>query len=76
MKSANSHAISRQTNILDFAKELIIDEKSLKVRMDDFLKALDEVRPQFGVDEEKFGSYFREKVVNYGSVFNRIMDGL
>jgi SpoVK/Ycf46/Vps4 family AAA+-type ATPase len=35
---------------LDFGKELIIDEKGLKVGMDDFMKALDEVRPQFGVD--------------------------
>lgn len=51
VKSANSHAISRQTNILDFGKELIIDEKGLKVSMEDFQKALKEVRPQFGVDE-------------------------
>ncbi len=76
VKSANSHAINRQTNILDFGKELIIDEKSLKVNMHDFMKALDEVRPQFGVDEEKFSGYFREKVINYGSVFDRIMEEL
>jgi vesicle-fusing ATPase len=76
VKCASSHSISRTTNILDFAKELIIDEKALRVERQDFLKALQEVRPQFGVDEEKFGAYFREKVVNYGPSFDRIMSSL
>jgi len=40
--------------------------------MQDFLKALEEVKPQFGVDEEKFGAYFREKIINYGASFDRI----
>ena len=51
VKSASSHCISRTTNILDFSKELVIDEKNLRVEMQDFIKALEEVKPQFGVDE-------------------------
>ena len=50
VKCASSHSISRTTNILEFSKELIIDEKALKVERQDFLRALDEVKPQFGVD--------------------------
>lgn len=34
------------------------------------------MKPQFGVDEEKFGAYFREKVINYGSSFDRVMNSL
>jgi vesicle-fusing ATPase len=51
VKCASSHSISRTTNILEFSKELVIDEKTLKVERQDFLKALEEVKPQFGVDE-------------------------
>jgi vesicle-fusing ATPase len=76
VKCASSHSISRTTNILDFGKELVLDEKALRVERQDFLKALQEVRPQFGVDEEKFGAYFREKVINYGSSFERLMRSL
>lgn len=51
MKCASSHSISRTTNILNFSEELKVDEAKLKVEMQDFLKALEEVKPQFGVDE-------------------------
>lgn len=44
--------------------------------MQDFLKALEEVKPQFGIDEDKFSTYFREKVVNYGGNFDFILNNL
>lgn len=44
--------------------------------MQDFLKALEEVKPQFGVDEEKFVAYFREKITNYGPGYDRVMSSL
>ena len=40
--------------------------------MEDFLKALDEVRPQFGFDEEKFNVYFKEKMINYGERYTKV----
>lgn len=76
VKCASSHAISRTTNILEFSQELRIEEKALRVERQDFLRALQEVRPQFGVDEEKFGAYFREKVINYGPSFDRLVNSL
>lgn len=44
--------------------------------MQDFLKALEEVKPQFGIDEDKFSAYFREKTINYGGNFDRINNSL
>jgi hypothetical protein len=35
---------------MEFDKELVIDSGKLGVMMEDFLKALEEVRPQFGFD--------------------------
>ena len=36
---------------MEFDKELTIDSTKLGVTMEDFIKALDEVKPQFGFDE-------------------------
>ncbi len=74
VKSASSHCISRCTNIMDFSKEFKYDEKNLGINMKDFLKALEEVKPSFGVDEENVNKYFREKTVNYGSQYETIMN--
>nr|XP_024368606.1 vesicle-fusing ATPase-like [Physcomitrium patens]PNR60159.1 hypothetical protein PHYPA_002952 [Physcomitrium patens] len=46
VKSATSFALNRQVNLTDLSKPL--DEDNIKVTMDDFLKALDEVKPAFG----------------------------
>ena len=44
--------------------------------MQDFLKALEEVKPQFGVDEEKFGVHGRGTIINYGPSYDRVMNTL
>lgn len=46
VKSAVSFALNRQVSINDLTKPL--DEDNIKVTMDDFLKALQEVKPAFG----------------------------
>jgi len=40
VKSATSHSICRTTNIMEFEKDLVIDDKKIGVTMEDFLKAL------------------------------------
>lgn len=57
---------------MDFSSKLKIDESKLKVEKDDFLKAMQEIKPQFGIDEDKFNAYFREKIINYGGNFDYI----
>lgn len=59
VKAAVSHTIMRNTNILNFSEKLKIDEKNLKLELQDFIKAVDEIKPQFGVDDEKFEVYLR-----------------
>ena len=59
IKSASSYSITRNTNVMDFSQKLKIDESRLRVEKQDFLKALEEVKPQFGIDEDKFNAYFR-----------------
>ena len=61
---------------MDFSAKLKIDEKNLPVKKEDFLKALEEVKPQFGIDEDKFNCYFREKVINYGGSYETVIDNL
>jgi vesicle-fusing ATPase len=58
VKSAVSFAIARSTNVMDFSAKLKIDESKLKVEKNDFIRAMEEVKPQFGIDEDKFNLYF------------------
>lgn len=44
--------------------------------MGDFLKALNEVKPQFGIDDEKFDVFLRGKLYSYGKRFEKIMHTL
>ncbi|XP_057531196.1 vesicle-fusing ATPase-like [Amaranthus tricolor] len=46
VKSAVSYALNRQLNMDDLNKP--VDEENIKVTMNDFLEALEEVRPAFG----------------------------
>lgn len=50
MKSAVSYALNRQLSMDDLTKP--VDEESIKVTMDDFLKALHEVIPAFGASTD------------------------
>ncbi|KAF3646845.1 Vesicle-fusing ATPase [Capsicum annuum] len=50
VKSAVSYALNRQLSMDDLTKP--VDEESIKVTMDDFLHALNEVRPAFGASTD------------------------
>lgn len=39
----------------------------------DFHKALDEVRPQFGVDTSKFDILLKNPLIDYGHNFQRVL---
>lgn len=75
VKSATSFTMTRNYNIMDFSKEIVVRD-DVKVEMGDFLKALSEVKPQFGVDEEKFDVFLRGKLYDYGKRFYKIMHSL
>lgn len=49
VKSANSFALNRNHNLMDFNKKLVIEQPG-QVTMADFQKALEEVKPEFGFE--------------------------
>jgi len=73
VKSAASHAFARTNNLMDFTKEVTLNEDS-KVEMQDFMKAIDEVKPQFGVDTDKFEALMRNGLVDFGPKFQKNKD--
>ncbi|CAK9269102.1 unnamed protein product [Sphagnum jensenii] len=46
VKSATSFALNRQVSVTDLSREIV--EDNIKVTMDDFMSALNEVKPAFG----------------------------
>jgi vesicle-fusing ATPase len=69
VKSANSFALNRHHNLLNFQQKLVIDKPG-QVEMADFAKALEEIKPEFGFDLSKkiiIGEYF-----DYGSRIRKI----
>ena len=50
VKSAVSFALNRQLSLDDLTKP--VDEESIKVTMDDFLRALHEIVPAFGASTD------------------------
>ncbi len=68
VKSANSFALNRHHNLMDFTKNLIIDKPG-QVEMQDFLKALEEVKPEFGIENSKLDVYTKNPLINYGDRF-------
>lgn len=65
VKSANSFALNRHHNLMDFSKNLKIDKPG-QVEMEDFLKSMDEVKPEFGVDDHKMDIYSKAPLFSYG----------
>ena len=73
VKNAASHAFSRTNNLMDFSKEPTLNEDS-KVEKQDFIKAIEEVKPQFGVDTDKFEALMRNGLVDFGPRFQKNRD--
>jgi vesicle-fusing ATPase len=64
VKSATSFALNRQVDVNDLSKP--IDEENIKVTMQDFLAAVEEVVPAFGATIDTLDSYRLHGVVDYG----------
>ena len=73
VKSANSFALNRHHNLMDFTKKIVIDKMG-HVERQDFMKAINEVRPEFGVEESKLEIFTREQFIDYGSNLSRILN--
>ncbi|KAG9147070.1 hypothetical protein Leryth_005311 [Lithospermum erythrorhizon] len=70
VKSAVSYALNRQLNMEDLTQT--VDEESIKVTMDDFLNALQEVRPAFGASTGDLERCRLNGIVNCGGKHEHI----
>ncbi|CAO3634178.1 unnamed protein product [Cunninghamella blakesleeana] len=75
VKAASSYAFSRHIKVGTVAG-VAPDVENMKVNMDDFINALEEVRPAFGVAEAELQQLVRNNVIHYGShIENILKDG-
>ena len=70
VKSATSLALTRSQNLLDFSTEATVSDDN-KIEFQDFLGALEEVKPQFGADTDKFEALLRNNIINFGPRFEK-----
>jgi vesicle-fusing ATPase len=73
VKSASSFAMNRHHQLMNFNQKVTIVAPG-KVEYQDFLAAMKEVRPEFGVDDNKIEVYLRDKIFNYGSRMTNILE--
>jgi len=72
VKAATSYAFSRQIDAKNLTKP--IDPEKIKVARPDFLQALGEIKPSFGVEKDEFESCVRSGIINYSIQVEKIMN--
>lgn len=72
VKSAASCAFNREIDLENFTKEINVE--NLKISMSDFVRALEDIKPQFGVDEVDLNRYIRGGIINYGESFEKLVN--
>ena len=73
VKAASSFAFSRHIKVGTMAA-INPDVENMKVNRADFLQALEEVKPLFGVAEEELGKRIRGGVIHYSPFIKDILD--
>lgn len=69
VKSATSFAFNRHVKVGTMAG-ISEDVENLRVNMDDFLNALDEVHPAYGVSEEELAQVVQNGIIHYDPIVN------
>ncbi|KAF2083560.1 vesicle-fusing ATPase [Saccharata proteae CBS 121410] len=72
IKAASSFAFSRHIQVGTMAS-ISDDVVNMKVQRDDFIQALDEVQPLFGVAEEELSRCIRGGIIHFSPDINRIL---
>ncbi|KAK9461861.1 P-loop containing nucleoside triphosphate hydrolase protein [Lipomyces oligophaga] len=72
VKSATSFAFNRHIKVGTVAG-VSADIDKLKVKREDFMHALDEVKPAFGVNEEELSSCIQNGIIHYSAHVDRIL---
>ncbi|KAF8213952.1 vesicular-fusion protein SEC18 [Mycena galopus ATCC 62051] len=72
IKSATSFAFNRHVKVGTMAG-ISDDVENLRVNMGDFMRALEEVHPAFGVSEEELQSVIQNGIIHYDSTIDELM---
>lgn len=67
VRSATSFALDRETDMADLSKP--VEEENIRVCRDDFLRALDEVKPSYGAATETLERYRPGGMLDVGPAF-------
>lgn len=73
VKAASSFAFSRHIKVGTMAS-INSDVENMKVNRQDFMNALDEVKPLFGVAEEELGQRILRGIIHYSSFIHDILE--
>ncbi|KAL1593968.1 transport between ER and Golgi ATPase protein [Paraconiothyrium brasiliense] len=73
VKAASSYAFSRHIKVGTMAS-INPDVENMKVNREDFLHALEEVKPLFGAAEEELGQRVRGGIIHFSPFINEILD--
>lgn len=73
VKAASSYAFSRHTKVGTMAS-ISSDVENMKVNREDFLHALEDVKPLFGAAEEELGQRVRGGIIHFSPFINDILD--
>ena len=73
VKSATSFAFNRHVKVGTMAG-VSDDVVNMKVKRDDFMHAMDEVKPAFGVSEEELANCLHGGIIHYNQYIKAIMD--
>eukprot|EP00475_Leptophrys_vorax_P038047 TRINITY_DN6634_c0_g1_i1.p1 TRINITY_DN6634_c0_g1~~TRINITY_DN6634_c0_g1_i1.p1 ORF type:complete len:748 (-),score=227.50 TRINITY_DN6634_c0_g1_i1:58-2301(-) len=74
VRAAQSYAMTTRIEALHASEVKTRDIGDMKVEMNHFLKALDEVRPAFGVEESQLRNYIRNGIIRFGDGFSKVED--
>jgi vesicle-fusing ATPase len=72
VKAATSYAFSRQIDAKNLTKP--IDPEKIKVARADFLQALQEIKPAFGVEKDEFELSLRGGIINYSAQVEKLIN--
>eukprot|EP00026_Physarum_polycephalum_P002703 Phypoly_transcript_02711.p1 GENE.Phypoly_transcript_02711~~Phypoly_transcript_02711.p1 ORF type:complete len:742 (+),score=148.22 Phypoly_transcript_02711:238-2463(+) len=72
VKAATSYAFSRQIDSKNLTKP--IDPEKIKVARADFLQALQEIKPAFGVEKDEFDLSLRGGIIPYSSQVEKLIN--
>jgi len=72
VKAATSYAFSRQIDAKNLTKP--IDPEKMRITRADFMQALNDIKPSFGMEKDEFENCVRNGIINFGPNVQKILN--